>query len=818
MQLYWRAVLVAGRRVDRYELICPIAEGATGSVWAARPFVSADRSELLAIKLVHARFAEDATFRRTFLADTRIATPLRHPNVAQLLDRGESDSLLYLTLEYVDGESLRALIEGSRTVPLAVALRIASNACAAVHAVHGLVGADGRQLVVHGDVSPSNLLLSAAGDVKLIGLDMIHARAGAFGAGKRDGTLSYTAPEQVRDEPVGAFTDVFGIGATLYRMLAGCAPYDDGGDGTLTKRSLVDREPPRQALPADVPLPVAAVLHRALAPRAEDRFPSVKEFGDALGALLDPNVDSAAVGAWGTANLSVATRERRTRLSAAAAPAAPSGGTAPSAGHAPLASPSPRASADAEPAPSFMDIGALAAKARHEPPLTPRADGAAASQPSSDASRAKASDAPPEKRGAQASKPARSRKALVFKAAIGVSVFVVVVLISLLVLPTVIKRQVIASAREAGFELTIDRVSIGFDGLSLRGIRAQMLRAPIITATIQEVHVPGISGKDARVLGLDARLTGAISELETHLQALLADHRARFSGTPTSPQHVSLVGARFTWTGPHGESLMAGDIGVDITSRGAGLEDIRARVGAFELTTKDTSFGPWASAFEQSPTTTRLRVMFDPPVPDGPSALLVWGAAIPTELTVHIPRSPFKNLGLNPAALGIPADEMTDVEAEVKAQLSPTVRSTATAKVDVWRARPPGFASPIDVHMNGAASAAPGKAFELERTTIAAGPLTVNVNGTLAVHERGLRLEATFKTLPVACEKIVRAEAKNMGKIVATLQALGQKTGALRVTGSVNAAGVVRVDTADLDQASLTWLAKETCGVSIFGM
>src|SRR5690606_24252150 len=108
--------------------------------------------------------------------------------------------------------------------------------------------------------------------------------------------------------------------------------------------------------------------------------------------------------------------------------------------------------------------------------------------------------------------------------------------------------------------------------------------------------------------------------------------------------------------------------------------------------------------------------------------------------------------------------------------------------------------------------------FDLENAQVTVGPFVAGVKGTVAPHDRGLRLDAIFKTAPLPCERLARDEARNMGSLAATLQALGQRTGVLRVTGSVNVSGLVKYDTAEPEAASVTWLAKETCGVSIFGM
>jgi len=416
--------------------------------------------------------------------------------------------------------------------------------------------------------------------------------------------------------------------------------------------------------------------------------------------------------------------------------------------------------------------------------------------------------------------PVRGTSA-VFKLAIAATVLVVVAVIGLLLLPVIVRQQAMATAREAGLAISIADVGVGTDGARLRGVSIEVPLAPGITAEVEEIHLATFSLRDVRVRGVDLRLQGAPGDMQARLDALLATNRARFAGKADAPHHLSVSSARLTWQSGTGERVDAGDIGLELDSRGAGLEEVRGNVGRFEVRTAKTSYGPWASAFERSPAKARARVMFDPPVPDGPSALVVWtkaGATEVAEVTVKIARSSFKHLGLTPAEIGLPADDGTDVELSITGTLSPSARSTFTVDATLFALRLQGFSSPIDVHVEGSASSTGGKPFELDKTSVTLGPFVAGVTGTVTPHDRGLRLDAMFKTLPMACEKLARAEAKNMGPLVATLQALGERTGVLRVTGAVNASGVVKLDTAQPEEASVTWLAKETCGVSIFGM
>src|SRR5437773_5821655 len=134
--------LAAGYRLDRYELLSPIAEGGMASVWLARLRGKRGFEKLFAIKTIKTELTDDSRFQEMFLDEARIASGIQHPNVAQILDLGEQDEILYIVMEWVDGDSLskiRWLAKKKGTpLPLGLALRIVADACAGLHAAHEL--------------------------------------------------------------------------------------------------------------------------------------------------------------------------------------------------------------------------------------------------------------------------------------------------------------------------------------------------------------------------------------------------------------------------------------------------------------------------------------------------------------------------------------------------------------------------------------------------------------------------------------------------------------------------------------------------------
>src|SRR6516165_2083559 len=127
------SVLRAGYRLERYELLCPIASGGMAEVWLARLRGKRGFEKLFAIKTIKTELIDDVRFQEMFLDEARIASGIQHPNVAQILDLGEQDEVLYIVMEWVDGESLakirRLANKRKKPMPLGVTLRIMADAC-----------------------------------------------------------------------------------------------------------------------------------------------------------------------------------------------------------------------------------------------------------------------------------------------------------------------------------------------------------------------------------------------------------------------------------------------------------------------------------------------------------------------------------------------------------------------------------------------------------------------------------------------------------------------------------------------------------------
>ena len=227
-----------------------------------------------------------------FLDEAGIASRIEHANVAQILDLGEQDGILYLVMEWVDGDSLsrlaRTLTDSGAIMPPALALRIVSDSSAGLHAAHELCDAQGHALgVVHRDVSPQNILLSSKGAIKLIDFGIAKARDRASEdtrVGTFKGKIHYMAPEQALGKPIDRRADVWAVAAVLYRLLAQRTVYD--GEGRLDTLRNLTSNALIFPLPAELPAQLARVVFKALSWKPEARYESCAELHDELETVM----------------------------------------------------------------------------------------------------------------------------------------------------------------------------------------------------------------------------------------------------------------------------------------------------------------------------------------------------------------------------------------------------------------------------------------------------------------------------------------------------------------------------------------------------
>ncbi|MEM6295129.1 MAG: serine/threonine-protein kinase [Myxococcota bacterium] len=233
-------VLAPGTRLGRYQVLRRLALGGMAELYLARQLGDAGYEKVVALKRVLPHLAEEKSFVDMFLNEARLAATLSHSGIAAVHDFGTEHGEHFMVLEYVHGRSVLQLLKAARgPLPLGVALTIVHEVAGALHYAHERCGSDGAPLgLVHRDVSPSNILVSFDGDVKLVDFGIAKATAHnqATQTAGIKGKIAYMAPEQLRGEPLDRRSDVFALSVVLYELVLGRRCFSAPGEFALINR------------------------------------------------------------------------------------------------------------------------------------------------------------------------------------------------------------------------------------------------------------------------------------------------------------------------------------------------------------------------------------------------------------------------------------------------------------------------------------------------------------------------------------------------------------------------------------------------------
>lgn len=282
-----------GTRLGRYELLVPIARGGMARVWAARLHGQRGFQKLVAIKTILPELARDPEFERMFLDEARIASGVHHPNVCEIYELGEEQRVLYLAMEWVSGDSFSRVLRASgrtEAIDPRVAARIVADACAGLHSAHELTDDSGRLLgVVHRDLSPHNILLTADGVAKVAdfgvakALGQMHEQTSA---GQLKGKIAYMSPEQISGSGVDRRSDVFSLGCVLYEATTGERPFKGDGDAQVMHAVLKGEIVPPSQIIRGYPKELEEIVLRAMSAQAITRYASAEQMRFALEEYL----------------------------------------------------------------------------------------------------------------------------------------------------------------------------------------------------------------------------------------------------------------------------------------------------------------------------------------------------------------------------------------------------------------------------------------------------------------------------------------------------------------------------------------------------
>ena len=259
----------------RYEIIEPIGSGGMGIVYRA---MDLELSEPVAIKTLRRELVTEATALARFKSELRLARRISHRNVVRTHDLGEADGMYFITMEYVEGTSLKDLIAERGRLPVHATLPIAKQLCRALEVAHG-------EGIIHRDIKPQNMILAPDGVLKVMdfGIARLLGRAkGMTQTGMVVGTPEYMAPEQLLGEDVDARADIYAVGVVLYECLTGRTPHTADNPAVLITRVLQGPPPPPREVVPEVSRKVSDAVMAALNRDREKRPQTVGELHDLL--------------------------------------------------------------------------------------------------------------------------------------------------------------------------------------------------------------------------------------------------------------------------------------------------------------------------------------------------------------------------------------------------------------------------------------------------------------------------------------------------------------------------------------------------------
>jgi serine/threonine-protein kinase len=263
----------------RYEILDKLGEGAMGVVYRARDSAI---GRVVALKMLSAEVGAEEELHQRFQREAEAIGRLNHPNVVTVYDLGHHEGQLYMAMELLEGEDLRSLVESRAEIPLADRVRILMQICEGLGYAHS-------KGVVHRDVKPANIHVSAAGKVKLLdfGLARVAARETITRRGVILGTPDYMAPEQAMGKVVDRRTDVFSAGVVFYEFLTLEKPFKGKTLHAVLYQIIQEEPDPLLTVNPEIPVRLAAVVHGMLRKDPDHRHQSMEDVGRELSAIHD---------------------------------------------------------------------------------------------------------------------------------------------------------------------------------------------------------------------------------------------------------------------------------------------------------------------------------------------------------------------------------------------------------------------------------------------------------------------------------------------------------------------------------------------------
>jgi serine/threonine-protein kinase len=286
--------LKQGSKLGDNELMLRIGRGGMATVWVARERAKDPKDDrLVAVKAMLIELADETEFVTMFLDEVRLVRAIKHPNIVEIYDVGDADGVMWMSMEWVEGESLHTVIAEAgkrRAIPPELAVKIIADAASGLHAAHELRDLDGSlRGVVHRDVSPHNILIGTNGVVKLVDFGVAKAVgriSEATRAGQLKGKFGYMSPEQALGKQVDRRSDIFSLGIVLFELTTSRRLFRGEHDIDTLKLVIGGPIPKPTSIDPKYPPGLERIVLRALDRTVEGRYQTAQELAEDLRAYL----------------------------------------------------------------------------------------------------------------------------------------------------------------------------------------------------------------------------------------------------------------------------------------------------------------------------------------------------------------------------------------------------------------------------------------------------------------------------------------------------------------------------------------------------
>jgi len=257
-----------GRTISHYKIVDKLGEGGMGSVWKAE---DTTLGRLVALKALSKQLAENEEAKARFVREAQAASSLNHANITTVHELLEDEGEQFIVMEYVEGKTIRDIVESSH-VSIRKAVDIIIQAAEALEAAH-------NKGILHRDVKSANIMVSMEGNVKVMdfGLAHLEERSQLTRTGTMMGTLAYSSPEQLTGAPVDRRGEIFSLGCVFYELLTGQPPFKSPSEGELVFEIINTEQDRPSKLREDIPEKIEAVITRMLEKKPELRYQSCGE-------------------------------------------------------------------------------------------------------------------------------------------------------------------------------------------------------------------------------------------------------------------------------------------------------------------------------------------------------------------------------------------------------------------------------------------------------------------------------------------------------------------------------------------------------------